>query len=100
MARLTLDEIKDIGTDAIRRVIGDTFTDMRVAYEIDPEEHLAYLFVIRFSTEESWRRASSLQAQLTGSLIDALYLHEDEHFPFIRIRSDGSWDFRHDAAAA
>ena len=99
MARLTLDEVRDIGTAAIRRVLGDTFTTVEVALDLDSEGRAAYRFTIRFPTEESWRRASARQATINGAIIDALHSHDDERFPFIRILSDGGWSFEHSVAA-
>ena len=99
MAGLTLDEVKDIGTAAIRRVIGDTFTTIEVALDLDSEGRAAYRFTIRFPTEESWRRASAHQAAVNGAIIDALHQHDDERFPFIRILSDGGWTFERPVAA-
>ena len=99
MGYMKRDELKALGEDAIRRVIGDDFTDMDADVGPDFEGRGAYLFTIRFSTEETWRRASALQAKMSGAIIDALHHRGDEHFPFIRIMSDGSWTFRCDAAA-
>ena len=99
MTKLTLDEVRDIGTAAIRRVIGDTFTAVEVALDVDSEGRTAYRFTIRLPTGEAWRCASAHQATMNGAIIDALHSHEDERFPFIRILSDGDRTFGRPVAA-
>lgn len=99
MATLTLDEVRTIGIAAIRRVIGDTFTDVEVGYELQADDRVAHLFTLRFASEASWRHALALMSRMMGGVMDDLFARGDEQFAFIRILSDGSWDFRRDAAA-
>lgn len=66
MADLTLDEVRDIGIAAIRRVIGDTFTEVEADIRPDFEGRAAYFFEIQFPTEKDWWHASKLQAHTSG----------------------------------
>ena len=99
MAYLKRDELKKLGDGAIRRVIGDAFERLDAEAGPDFEGKGAYHFEIAFHTEAEWRRASAQQAEMTRAIIDDLDRLGDDHFPFVRIRSDGTWTFRHDAAA-
>ncbi len=99
MARLTHDDLRDIGTAAIRRVIGDTFTSLDLDYELDLDEKLAYRITLQFPTEASWRTASARMFEMTDAVMADLSSREDEHFPFIRLLSDGNWTIGRDVAA-
>ncbi|WP_237477309.1 hypothetical protein [Lichenibacterium dinghuense] len=99
MAYLKRDELRALGITAIRRVIGDAFERLDAEAGPDFEGKGAYHFTITFHTEADWRRASALQAEITTAIIDDLDAREDEHFPFVRIKSDGTWTFARSAAA-
>ena len=99
MAYLKRDELKNLGEAAIRRVLGNRFTDVQADAGPDFEGKGAYHFELIFHTEAEWRHASLLQAEITRAIIDDLDRVGDEHFPFVRIKSDGTWTFAHDAAA-
>ncbi|MGI3902014.1 MAG: hypothetical protein ACRYGP_24805 [Janthinobacterium lividum] len=87
MASLTLDEGRDIGTAAIRRVLGDTFTTVEVA--LGSEGRAASRFTIRFPTEQSWRRASAHQATMNGAIIDALHSRDEERSDLLALLLGG-----------
>ena len=55
MAYLKHDELKDLGEDAIRRVIGPGFARVDADAGPDFEGKGAYHFTIVFSTEADWR---------------------------------------------
>jgi hypothetical protein len=99
MSDMTREELEALGNAAIRRVIGDSFK--RVVGEAGPdfEGRGAYHFTVVFHTEDDWRRASLMQAEMTRAIIDDLDRRGDEHFPFVRIISDGTWTFALNAAA-
>ncbi len=99
MAGLTLDEVKDIGTAAIRRVIGDTFSDIAVHSEQDWSDREVYVFTLRFSSEAAWQAASHLAVRMMTAIIDALGDKGDFRFPHVRLLSDGSWTLTQDVAA-
>lgn len=99
MAYLKRDELKKLGDTAIRRVIGGTFESLEADVGPDFEGKGAYHFELTFHSEAKWRNASARQAEMTRAIIDDLDRLGDEHFPFVRIKSDGSWTFAHDAAA-
>ena len=99
MTDLTLDEVREIGTAAIRRVIGDTFSDAAVTAEQDWLDRDVYIFTLRFSTESEWRAASHLAVRMMTAIIDGLWERGDNHFPHVRLLSDGSWTLVRDAAA-
>lgn len=99
MAYLKRDELRALGITAIRRVIGDAFERLDAEAGPDFEGKEAYHFTITFHTEADWRRASGLQAEMTRAIIDDLDAKEDGRFPFLQIKSDGTWTFAHHAAA-
>ncbi len=99
MANLKRDELRNLGEAAIRRVIGETFVDVQAEIGPDFEGKGAYHFTIVFGTQADWRHASALQAEMTRAIIDDLDGREDERFPFVSIKSDGTWTFVRDAAA-
>lgn len=99
MAALTLDEVRDIGTAAIWRVIGDTFTDLAVTAEGDWLDREVYVFTLRFASEREWQAASHLAVRIMTAMIDDLTDKGDSHFPHVRLLSDGSWTLSLDAAA-
>ena len=99
MAGLTQDEVKDIGVAAIRRVIGDTFVDLELGFTLGAEDQAYYLFTLRFPSEGAWRHAVSLSSKMSLAISDELWGKGDGMMAFTRLLSDGSWDFRRDAAA-
>ena len=99
MADLTLDEVRNIGTAAIRRVIGDTFTEAEVHAEQDWLDREVYIFTLRFSSEAAWQVASDLAVRMMTAIIDGLWDRGDARFPHVRLLSDGSWALAQDAAA-
>lgn len=98
MTYLNRDDLEKLGEAAIRRVIGDGFARLQADAGPDFEGKGAYHFEVAFGTEADWRRASPRQAEMTRAIIDDLDRIGDEHFPFLRIKSDGSWAFSRDAA--
>ncbi len=99
MARLELDQVRDIGTAAARRLIGDTFTEVEVILGDDWLNREVYFFTFYFPTEESWNQASRMAARIMAAIIDDLYARGDARFPHVRLRSDGSWTYKRDVAA-
>lgn len=99
MTNLERDELKQLGEGAIQRVIGTAFERLEADVGPDFEGKGAYHFEVTFHTEAEWRNASAQQAEMTRAIIDDLDRLGDEHFPFIRIKSDGTWTFAHDVAA-
>ena len=99
MADLTLDEVRDIGIAAIRRVIGETFTDAAVHAEQDWLDRETYVFTFRFPSETAWQAASHLAVRMITAIIDDLWERGDARFPHVRLLSDGSWTARQNAAA-
>ena len=99
MADLTLDEVKGIGTAAIRRVIGDTFSDVDVHAEQDWLDREVLVFTLRFSSQATWQAASDSAVRLMTAIIDGLWEQGDARFPHIRLLSDGDWALAQDAAA-
>lgn len=53
MARLTLDEARKIGTDAIQRVIGDSSLKIEFKLDFDRDEEAHYSFRVHFPTVEA-----------------------------------------------
>ena len=99
MAYMRHDELKALGSAAVRRVIGDAFERLDADAGPDFEGKGAYHFTIVLHTEADWRNASSRQAEMTRAIIDDLDARGDERFPFLRIKSDGSWHSARNAAA-
>lgn len=99
MATLTLDEVKDIGTAAIRRVIGDTFTDAEVGITFGADDSAYYLFTLRFPTEALWRLAVPLSSKLSLAVSDELWAKGDPMIAFALLESDGTWNLTRHAAA-
>ena len=88
MARLTLDEVKEIGIAAARRVIGDDFNDVDVVAGADHVDRDAYFFTYRFDDAEERNKAGKLTTKLMIAIIDDLCGRGDESFPFVRMLSD------------
>ena len=99
MTFLKRDDLKELGEGAIRRVIGDAFEHLEADAGPDFDGKDAYHFTVTFHTEADWRRASGLQAEMTRAIIDDLDAKDDGRFPFVQIKSDGTWSFAHHAAA-
>lgn len=99
MARLTHDELRDIGTAAIRRVIGDPSLKIEFKLDFDREDNPEYSFRLYLPTPEAWRDASTRISQITDAVMADLTVRGDDGFPFVWLLSDGSWTFRRDAAA-
>lgn len=99
MARLTLDEVKDIGIAAIRRVIGAPMLRIDFKLDFDREDRPEYSFRLYLPTPEAWRDASDRISQITNAVMADLAMRGDDSFPFVWLLSDGSWTFGRDAAA-
>lgn len=99
MTGLTLDRVREIGTAAARRVIGDTFGEVDVEGGDDGLGLDAYFFVFRFPTEERWNHAAGLASRLMAAIIDDLQIEGDARFPHVRLLSDGSWTLKRNVAA-
>lgn len=99
MASLTLDEVRDIGTDAIRRLIGDTFTDVELGFTFGAEDSTYYLFTLRFPSEAAWRQALPFSSRMGLAVSDELWAKGDPMIAFTLLESDGTWDLMQHAAA-
>ena len=99
MADLALDEVRDIGIAAIRRVIGDTFSDVDVHAEQDWLDREILVFTLCFSSQATWQAASNSAVRLMTAIIDGLWEEGDARFTHVRLLSDGGWALAEDAAA-
>lgn len=99
MARLSLDEVRDIGTAAIRRVLGDTSLKVEFKLDFDRDDRPEYSFRLYLPTPEAWRDASDGIFRITEAVMADLAMRGDDSFPFIWLLSDGSWTFGRDIAA-
>lgn len=99
MARLTLDEVRDIGTAAIRRVTGDPSLKIAFKLDFDRDDEPQYSFRLHLPTVEAWRNASERIVEITDAVMTDLSARDDDNFPFVWLLSDGSWTFGQDAAA-
>ena len=99
MAGLALNEVRDIGVAAIRRVIGDPSLKIEFKLHFDREDRPEYSFRLYLPTPEAWRDASARISQITEAVMTDLALRGDDGFPFVWLLSDDSWSFGRDAAA-
>ena len=99
MAGLALDDVRDIGITAVRRVIGDTFSDVDVHAEQGWLNGEVLVFTLRLSSQATWQAASDSAVRLMTAIIDGLWEKGDARFPHVRLLSDGGWALARDAAA-
>ena len=99
MTKLSLDEVRDIGTAAIRRVIGDPSLKIEFKLFFDRDDKPEYSFRLYLPTPEAWRDASARISEITEAVMVDLALRDDDNFPFVWLLSNGSWTFGRDVAA-
>ena len=99
MADLALDEVRNIGIAAIRRVMGDSSLKIDFRLDFDRDDRPEYSFRLYLPTPEAWQDASDRIFEITDAVMAELVKRDDDHFPFVWLLSDGSWTFGRDAAA-
>lgn len=99
MADLALDEVRDIGIAAIRRVVGDPSLRVEFRLDLDRDDRPEYSFRLYLPTPEAWRDASARISAITDTVMEDLSSRGDDSFPFVWLLSDGTWTFGRDAAA-
>lgn len=91
--------VRDIGTAAVRRVVGDNSLRVEFRLDYDRDDRPEYSFRLLLPTPEAWRDASNHILEITDAVMEELTRRGDDSFPFIWLLSDGSWTFGRDAAA-
>ena len=72
MADLALDEVRDIGIAAIRRVVGDPSLRVEFRLDLDRDDRPEYSFLLFLPTPEAWRDASARISAITDTVMEDL----------------------------
>ena len=99
MADLALDDVRDIGIAAIRRVMGDSSLKIDFRLDFDRDDRPEYSFRLYLPTPKAWQDASDRIFEITDAVMANLTVWGDNNFPFVWLLSDGSWTFGRDVAA-
>ena len=81
---LSYDELRDIGEQAAREVIGNIDL-VEVTSGTDGTGHPAYFFDLSLQQDRDRARASLLRTRLRQNIRDRLLAERDARYPYVRI---------------